>query len=356
MSIDQTQLHSAARIPRADVAHATTQRTWADGMLLEHQALADAIASLSLTLKSLREIDATINSSVAADRNLGATASQSAPLAASPPVAVHCLGTFEMLLNGKPIETWRAVKPRALFQYLVSHRQRPVPREALIDALWPDPDAAPAGTALKVVVHRVRKLLRQTARRLEIQATEDGYRLDGPDLWVDVEEFERSCIEARRHEMEGGIEEAAASYTRAASLYRGDFLEDVPEEWVVLRRERLKDLYLLALARLTDAAFAKFDYEQCIERSQQILAHDPCREQAYRVLMLCYAHLGQRGRVRRWYEVCVRTLRGELDVDPDPDTQATYEQAMAGNFSRLNAGITPIRESPGGNRHVTGTG
>jgi DNA-binding SARP family transcriptional activator len=314
--------------------------------VIEHQALVDAIASLSMTLQSLREIDATFNSAVANIEILAATTTPVESPRGSPALAVHCLGAFEVLSNGKPVETWRAVKPRALFQYLVSHRQRPVPREALIDALWPDPETAPAGTALKVVVHRVRKLLRQTARRLEIQATEDGYRLDGPDLWVDVEEFERLCLEARRHEMESRLEDAAASYARAVSLYRGDFLEDVPDEWVVLRRERLKDMYLLALARLTDAAFANLDYEQCIERSQQILAHDPCREQAYRVLMLCYAHLGQRGRVRRWYEVCVRTLRGELDVDPEPDTRTTYEQAMAGHFSRLYPGASPLMSHP----------
>ncbi|MBV9896833.1 MAG: winged helix-turn-helix domain-containing protein [Chloroflexi bacterium] len=321
--------------------------------VMEHQALADAIASLSMTLQSLREIDATLNFSAAPIEILAAAIPSTEALPASATVAVHCLGAFEVRLNGKPLETWRAVKPRALFQYLVSHRQRPVPREALIDALWPDPDTAPAGTALKVVVHRVRKLLRQTARRLEIQATEDGYRLDGPDLWVDVEEFERLCLEARKHELEGRIDDAAASYARAVTLYRGDFLEDVPDEWVVLRRERLKDVYLLALARLTDAAFANLDYEQCIEHSQQILAHDPCREQAYRVLMLCYAHLGQRGRVRRWYEVCVRTLRGELDVDPEPDTRATYERAMAGQFSRVDAGATLLHELPTGNHHVT---
>ncbi len=154
-------------------------------------------------------------------------------------------------------------------------------------------------------------------------------------------------------ETTGRMGDAAANYARAAMLYRGDFLQDVPDEWVVLRRERLKDLYLMALARLTDAAFADHDYDQCIERCQQILAHDACREQAYRILMLCYAHLGQRGRVRRWYEVCVRTLRGELDVDPDAETQATYEQGMSGNLSRLHAGFMPFREPPAGNRAVT---
>lgn len=326
-----------------------------DASVLDHRALADAIASLSLTLQSLREMDAAFTSAGAPTDVQRADVSVIESPASSPALAVHCLGAFQMLSNGKPIETWRAIKPRALFQYLVSHRQRPVPREALMEALWPDPDTAPAGTALKVVVHRVRKLLRQTARGLEIQPTEDGYRLDGPDLWVDVEEFERLCLDARRHENEARLDDAAASYARATALYRGDFLEDVPDEWVVLRRERLKDLYLLALARLTDAAYADLDYEQCIERCQQILAHDPCREQAYRVLMLCYAHLGQRGRVRRWYEVCVRTLRGELDVDPETDTQATYEQAMAGNVARRRTGYAQPRASLVGNRQVTRT-
>lgn len=262
-------------------------------------------------------------------------------------VAVYCLGSFQLAVGGAPIDAWRAVKPRALFQYLVSHRGRAVARETLVEALWPDPDTAPAGTALKVVVHRVRKLLGQTARQLEIHATDEGYRLDGSDLWVDVEEFERSCNVARRHEAAGRAADAAASFARAVDLYRGDFLEDVTDEWVVLRRERLKDQYLLSLARLSDAAFVELDYERCIERCQQILAHDPCREEAYRVLMLCYAYLGQRGRVRRWYEVCVQTLRGELDVDPEPDTNATYQQAMAGNLSAsLSRRFTPAGHPP----------
>jgi DNA-binding SARP family transcriptional activator len=319
-----------------------------------HGTLADAIARLSLTLESLREIDAAFNAPRPSIETFADSETESS--AGCPTVAVHCLGAFRILLNGKPIETWRAIKPRALFQYLVSHRQRSVPREALIDALWPDPENSPAGTALKVVVHRVRKLLRVTAKRLEIQATEDGYRLDGPGLWVDVEEFERCSLEARRYEMEGHAEEAALNYARAAAIYRGDFLEDVPDEWVVLRRERLKDMYLLALARLADAAFSMLDFEQCIEHCQQILAHDPCREQAYRVLMLCYARLGQRGRVRRWYEVCMRTLRGELDVDPEPETRATYEQAMLGSFSQRRPGSNASGESPTGNRQVTRAG
>jgi len=353
MSLYPIALKSAASGNCSDVDAAPgTLQYVLEGVDFEQRPLADAITRLARTLDSLREVDALMNLSAARRQALGSAAG-TAHAEVRPAVAVYCLGTFQVSVGGQSIETWRAIKPRTLFQYLVSHRHRPVPRESLIDALWPDPDTAPASTALKVVVHRVRKLLRQTERRLDIQATEDGYRLDGPDLWVDVEEFERWCLAGRRYESEGHMAEAATSFARAVALYRGDFLEDVPDEWVVLRRERLKDQYLLALARLTDAAFAALDFEQCIEHCQQILSHDPCREQAYRVLMLCYARLGQRGRVRRWYELCVRTLRGELDVDPDPDTQATYEQAMAGQFSGVRSTPPALAESPPGNHHVT---
>jgi hypothetical protein len=234
MPLHQPAGQPAALDNRDDIdASPATLRLLADGIVLEQRALADAIARLSTTLDSLRGRDPVFGGTAKPTESRGAAAQIASPVqppVGSPAIAVYCLGSFQMCLSGTPMDTWRAIKPRALFQYLVSHRQRPVPREALIDALWPNPETAPASTALKVVVHRVRKLLRLTARQVEIQATEDGYWLDGADLWVDVEEFERWCLAGRRCDADGRFSEAAACYGRATNLYRGDFLEDVSEE------------------------------------------------------------------------------------------------------------------------------
>jgi DNA-binding SARP family transcriptional activator len=312
-------------------------RLLANQVAVEHRALAAAIEHLSVTLDSLLEAGAA---------HLWSDQTEACAIPAEPPLAVYCLGSFRLMLDGRPVQNWRAGKARALFQYLVSHRTRPAAREAIMEALWPDSDQLPAGTTLKVVVHRLRKALSRTTDELDVQAAEDGYRLEAPNLWVDVEEFERLCALGRRQESLGQGVAASASYAQAVDLYGGDFLEEVFDEWVILRRERLKDQYLRALARLTDAAYANADYESCIERCQQILAHDQCREQAYRFLMLCYAHLGQRGRVQRWYEVCVQTLRTELDVDPEQDTANVYRNAMAGDFGTAS-------ELAGSNQLVT---
>jgi DNA-binding SARP family transcriptional activator len=159
-------------------------------------------------------------------------------------------------------------------------------------------------------------------------AHEAGYQLSAADLWLDVEEFERCCVAGRRLERQGRMAEALGAYARAADLYAGDFLGDSWDDWVVFRREGLKDQYLFVVAKLADAALVDGDFQGCIVRCQQLLVHDRCREDTYRTLMLCHARLGQRDRVRCWYELCVRTLRSELGVEPEAETVALYRRAI----------------------------
>jgi DNA-binding SARP family transcriptional activator len=303
--------------------------------LLQQEMLAEAVAQLGAAVESqARLLGEQLTSLMGLLEH-----SPGCGLPVMPPhrarIAVYCLGPFQLLIDGRPVQQWRSGKARALFQYLVAHRDRPVPRDVLIEALWPDPDAVAAGTSLKVTVHALRQTLAQLEPGgcyplMSVEARDYCYRLAASDLWVDVEEFERCCVQARRLGRQGREAEALALYARAADLYRGDFLEDTWEEWAVFRREGLKDCYLHALAQLADAAFAVGDYQGCIMRCQQMLDKDRCREDTYRMLMLCHARLGQRGRVRCWYNLCRHTLRSELDVDPEPETVRLYTRLLSG--------------------------
>ena len=58
-------------------------------------------------------------------------------------VAVNCFGGFALYVDGTRVDGWRAGKTRTLLQYLITHHDRPVPRETLIAALWPNPDPPP---------------------------------------------------------------------------------------------------------------------------------------------------------------------------------------------------------------------
>lgn len=254
-----------------------------------------------------------------------------APARSTTRVAVSLLGSFQLRVGARLVDTWRQTKALALLQYLLAHHGRPTPREVLIEALWPDPDALAAGSSLKVAVHSLRQLLADLGgedAELTVQAQAAGYQLCAPDLWLDTEEFEHACRAGRLLEAQGLHQQAIERYTSAVSLYRGDFLESAATEWAALRRESLKDQYLFMLGRLADSAIRAKDYDSCILRCQQLLQHDPCREDAYRVLMAAHSRLGQRARVQRWYEVCRQTLASQLDAQPEPETEQVYRQAL----------------------------
>jgi len=257
---------------------------------------------------------------------------------------VSCLGTFRCIISGSPLERWRPGRARSLFQYLISHHGHSVPRDALLSALWPNPTAAAPRTSLKVAVHALRQTFREVddnQARLEVLTEGQSYRLSAPDLWLDVDEFDRLCDTGRSLEADGHKAGALHCYTRAAALYQGDFLQDVADNWPVFRRETLKDRFFYVLGALAEASFAEGRYHDGILACQQLLAKDPCREQAFRVLMMCHACLGQRSRVHAWYGLCVSTLRAELNAEPEPATQQTYRRALEARADMPGVGPGP---------------
>jgi DNA-binding SARP family transcriptional activator len=261
-------------------------------------------------------------------------------------ITARFLGTFELAIDGVAVQGWRSGRARALLQYLLPHHDRSASREALIQALWPEPDAAAAATSLKVAVHSLRQVLSESqpldrTPAVSVRASSCGYQLSvAGQLWLDTEQFEKSYSRARRLEADGQLEMARSEFARAAELYRGEFLPDAWDDWVVLRREHLRDTHLLVLARLADFDFEDGCYNSCIHWCEQLLAEDRCREDTYRLLMRCHSRLGQPGRVRRWFELCTRTLLTDLGVEVDSDTREEYQRALRESSPARRAGTS----------------
>jgi DNA-binding SARP family transcriptional activator len=247
---------------------------------------------------------------------------------------VNCFGNFEIRSTWKKVERWRSVKAKTVFQYLLMKRRQPVVKEVLMEMLWPDYNPRAASNNLKAAVH----VLRQTLNKIfeddidfDFVLSVQGSYLINPliNFWLDVEEFEQHYSQGQSYEKGNKSADAIREYEMAKNLYRGDFLENEPyEEWTLLRREALKDIYLIILSKLADNAMITGDYNSCIDYSQKILAKDSCREDAYRRLMYCHDRLGQRNRALRWYEICRQIIKTELDTVPNPETNALYEQLL----------------------------
>jgi len=250
-----------------------------------------------------------------------------------PSIAFFCLGKFRTEVQGTPVESRGRNKAPKILKFLVQRRGRTCPREMLLEALWPEGEPEAASNRLRVALYDVRQIFATSADIQNIITYQNGgYGLNpNIDMWVDAEEFEALWSEGLRCERDGRSSEAARSYEQAEMLYQGDYLgDDLYEEWTVLRRESLRDAYLHLLGKLAAWCMEERDYGNCISRCHKLLAEDPYREDAYRLLMRCYVAIGEKASALHWYEICVANLRKGLDIEPSAQTITLQHQMIAG--------------------------
>jgi len=251
----------------------------------------------------------------------------------SPSLAVYCLGPFRVYQDDKLIAGWPSRKGKCVFKYMVVNRGRPIPKDVLMDLFWRDADPEAARNNLNVAIYGLRQAFRAMRPDFSHILFQDDHYLLNPAMavWADVEEFVQRYEAGQSLERRGKLAEAMREYGVAEGLYQGDFLkEDLYEDWPMLRREGLKDSYLVILDRSSRRYLEENRYATCIHLCQKILAKDDCREDAHRRLMRCYSRQGQRNLALRQYHLCVETLVRVLDVSPMEETMALYRQIRQG--------------------------
>lgn len=243
------------------------------------------------------------------------------------PISVHMLGNFTVTIQESNLML-PSSRSLSLFKYLLLHHKQNTPREVLMDVFWPDAEPETARNNLNVAVHSLRRAIRSMIFLPFIVFKDGGYGFESNvEVWLDIEEFERCVKAGERFEARNQLSTAVSQYEAAISLYQGDFLEQNPyEEWTVLDRERLRIAYLDTLDRLSQIYFKEERYSACRSACQLILARDPCREDAHCLLMQCYSRQGQPHLALYQYQVCVEALRGELQVEPAPETTQLYNR------------------------------
>jgi DNA-binding SARP family transcriptional activator len=244
-------------------------------------------------------------------------------VAPPPAPAVRCFGGFELRLNGALVALG-SLKPRcqALLRLLASNGGRPVHREALIDALWPNADQAAGMRGLQVAVSTLRRFLEPDAGRGEASLlVREGqtYRLALPEpADADVAAFARALAEARAASAAGEARTAERALERALDAYGGDLLpEDGPAEWVVGERERFRAEAAEAAANLAALQLARDAAMSAAATCKRGLAIDHYHDPLWRLLVDAYDHAGEHAaaeKARRGYSA----MLAELGLDDLP--------------------------------------
>jgi DNA-binding SARP family transcriptional activator/predicted ATPase len=245
--------------------------------------------------------------------------------------SIAVFGSPTVTRDGAPVRGFVSSKAAALAYYLAV-TGRPHARDALAGLFWPEASAPQASKNLRDVLSNVRRLLDPYLQsdRHTVCLLPDAIEC------VDAQRFLACLEEAKRLPPTN----AARMLREAIELYQGDLLEGFFisdalefEEWLLIERERFRQLASETLHRLVVYALDQQDYQTGIHYAGQLLTIDPLREEAHRQLMALLALSGQRAAALERYETCRRLLHDEIGVEPDEETTKLHQRILAGELT-----------------------
>ena len=213
-----------------------------------------------------------------------------------PTIKLRLLEGFEITADGETI----ALPPSA--QRLVAFlalQHLPVVRSYAAGALWGQHSEQRAAACLRSAIWRA------NSDSTMIDAARSNLRLhDG--VTVDA----RNAVDAAHSVLVGGETQLSAA------MLAGELLPGWYEDWVLVERERIRQLCLQAMERMADSLLIAGKLDLAIEAALGVVTSEPLRESAHRVLIDAYIASGNRGEALRQYERCCTILHCELGLQP----------------------------------------
>lgn len=141
---------------------------------------------------------------------------------------------------------------------------------------------------------------------------------DAP-YWLDVEAFEELIQQG-----------TLAALHHAVELYAGDLLVGWVDEWVLVERERLRELQLIALRRLVAHHSAQGGYAIALPLARQALGLDAMAEALHRDLIAVLYQAGDRAAALVEYDRLRALLSDELGVQPMAESEVLRDAIVRG--------------------------
>ena len=217
-------------------------------------------------------------------------------------VRLTLMDGFQLTSDGERVPVQRS--SQRLIAYLAL-RNRPLLRVHVAGVLWLDSSEERSCANLRSALWRLR------GRARTVVETDASHAWLSSEVRVDVREIiarARGLIEQK--DGDGGGAEVESS------LLAGDLLPDWYDDWVLLERDRLRELQLHALEALAGRATADGRYGAAIDIALMAIQADPLRESAHRVLINAHLAEGNPTAGMRHYRNYCRRARAELGVEP----------------------------------------
>lgn len=263
---------------------------------------------------------------------------------------INLTGEFRVWRGGDLVqnEEWNRRKTRSLLKLLLVRPGRTIPRDVILEALWPGVPPEAGGRSLRVTVSLLRRALEPDLERGSdsryVLQRQPGYLFDREaECEVDAWEFEEHRRKAKAAREQEKLEEVIEEYRAGLVLLKGEFLsEERYEDWAAEAREEWRERHLAVHSDLAECLALKGRYTEAVEACKRAMDLDRYREELYRRLMLYHYCAGEQTLALRVFRNYAGMLKEELGVAPSPDFIRLMERVAA----RDVPGVDTLRSYP----------
>jgi DNA-binding SARP family transcriptional activator len=211
------------------------------------------------------------------------------------------LNSFVLTCDGRDIALPRSAQ--RLIAFLALH-ERGQARLNVACALWLDTPEERAFASLRSALWRANH-----GGRTIVESFGGTLRL-APQIVVDVARARQTAL--RLIDQGSGGDPAEL----AGQLLDAELLADWYEDWVLVERERFRQLRLHALEAACESLTLQCRYAEAVRVGLAAVAAEPLRESAHRAVILVHLAEGNRIEALRQYQLCWRLTETSLGTPP----------------------------------------
>lgn len=217
---------------------------------------------------------------------------------------------------------WRTRKAREMFGYFWEHRNRPLTKEEVIEALWQDAD----GQRIESLFHTTLSYLKRSFNEFGIP---NLIHMDNKKYIMDFNRFhsDTEVLENIYNKWKDGIftKELEAEFQRLNQVYTGEYMEEIDSFWTIAKREYYRKLYLNCCKLLAQQVRALGQYDLSVRILECAIEQDPYSEELNGMLLEDLGTLGEFRLAKQCYENYTRILKEDLDINIGRQIQESYQ-------------------------------
>jgi DNA-binding SARP family transcriptional activator len=192
-----------------------------------------------------------------------------------PRLRVHLFGGLTVFAGPRgPVPIARSC--HSVLGYLITHRHRSTSRAELAEMLWSEHDGDHARRCLSTALWRLKKATSFGPSLLAFRGANEVSFDGAASAWIDSAALEFRVQPALRLKPDTMKRDTLHRLQRGLSLYKGDYLIGIDDEWAWLERQRLRNLYFDGLHHLTLAYAAMADWGGVLEWGRRLIGKSRC--------------------------------------------------------------------------------